>query len=77
MISIEKLRKLVQQVCPDVDFDHSESLIDQIDSLDLVLLVDEVESEVGIKFQPIDINEKHFSTIETLHALIVGYNNEI
>lgn len=72
MLTKTLLKELIQGVCPDVVFTENETLIEQIDSLDLVLIVDEIEKKTDLKFKPEDINNKNFETVDSLLKLLMG-----
>lgn len=72
-----QLVNIIQDVCPEVDLQETDNLIDQIDSLDLVLLVDEIEAKFGVKFAPSDISHENFKTVATLDNLIRNYGRGI
>lgn len=75
MLTKTLLTELIQGVCPDVVFTENETLIDQIDSLDLVLIVDEIEKKSDMKFKPEDINNKNFETVDSLLNLLLDYSH--
>jgi len=77
MMTKALLTELIQDVCPDVVLADSETLIDQIDSLDLVLIVDEIEKKFEFKFQPEDINNKNFETLDNLLKLLNDCKNAL
>lgn len=72
---IQKLQEIIREVCPDVDLERD--LIGQIDSLDMVLLVEQMEQDFSIAIEPDHIDEKNFKTFETLAKLLGSYVNEV
>lgn len=72
---IQKLQEIIKEVSPDIEFGRD--LIDQIDSLDMVLLVEQMEQDFSISIEPEDIDEKNFKTFEDLAKLLKRYVNEI
>lgn len=77
MLTKARLTELIQGVCPDVVFTENEILIDQIDSLDLVLIVDEIEKKFDLKFQPEDIDNENFETVDSLLNLLISYSHAL
>jgi acyl carrier protein len=72
---IQKLKQIIVEVSPDIEFGRD--LIDQIDSLDMVLLVEQMEQDFSISIEPEDIDEKNFKTFEDLAELLKRYVDEI
>ena len=77
MLTKALLTELILGVCPDIVFTENEILIDQIDSLDLVLIVDEIENEFDLKFQSEDIDKENFETVDSLLNLLISYSHAL
>ena len=77
MLTKALLTELIRGVCPDIVFTENEILIDQIDSLDLVLIVDEIENEFDLKFQSEDIDKENFETVDSLLNLLIRYSHDL
>ncbi len=67
----ERLERIFEQICPDVDLD-SDILVDDeiIDSLDLVSLVSEIMDEFGVKIPVDEITPENFNSLDAILALI-------
>ena len=72
---IQKLEETIKEVSPDIELGRD--LIDQIDSLDMVLLVEQMEKDFSISIEPEDIDEKNFKTFEDLAKLLKRYVDEV
>ena len=69
---MEKLIQILSELHPDVDFTENEELIDDgiLDSLDIVSLVTEIDSEFDVRIPPEEIIPENFNSAAALWALI-------
>ena len=69
---MEKLIKILKDLHSDVDFKSEEGLIDNgiLDSLDIVTLVTEIDSEFDVRIPPEEIIPENFNSAKALWALI-------
>ena len=68
----EKLLTILTDICPDVDFENEESLIDDglIESLDIVAIVSEIMSQFDIEISVDDLVPENFNSVNDILALI-------
>lgn len=69
---MEKLIEILKELHPDVDFENEEGLIDNgiLDSLDIVTLVTEIDSEFDVRIPPEEIVPENFNSARVLFELI-------
>lgn len=69
---MEKLLKILSDLHDDVDFAVEEGLVDDgiLDSLDIVSLVTEIDSEFDVRIPPEEIIPENFNSAAALWALI-------
>ncbi len=75
---MEKLIEMLTELHPDVDFATAEDLIDDgvLDSLDIVSLVSQIDSEYGVTIPAEEIIPENFNSAEALFALITRLDEE-
>ncbi|MBO5203217.1 MAG: acyl carrier protein [Clostridia bacterium] len=75
---MEKLIEMLTELHPDVDFATAEDLIDDgvLDSLDIVSLVSQIDSEFGVTIPAEEIIPENFNSAEALFALITRLDEE-
>ena len=69
---MEKLIKILKELHPGVDFENEEDLVDNgiLDSLDIVAIVTEINSEFGVLIPPEEIVPENFNSAKVLWELI-------
>lgn len=69
---MDDLLKLLQEIRPDVDFDHTERLIDDqvLDSFDIVTLVGEMNDRFNIQIGVEHLLPENFNSIEAMLKLV-------
>ena len=69
---MEKLIEILKELHSDVDFENEEGLVDNgiLDSLDIVTLVTEIDSEFDVRIPPEEIVPENFNSAKALFALI-------
>lgn len=69
---MEEIIRILKDVRPDLDFDTQTGLIENglLDSLDLVSLVSEFDSEFGIEIPVEEITPENFDSVEAMKKLI-------
>ncbi|MBO5845487.1 MAG: acyl carrier protein [Clostridia bacterium] len=69
---MEKLLEILRDLHDDVDFTVTEGLVDDgiLDSLDIVSLVTEIDSEFDVRIPPEEIIPENFNSAAALWALI-------
>ena len=75
---MEKIIEILTELHPDVDFATAEDLIDDgvLDSLDIVSLVAEIDSEFGITIPAEEIVPENFNSACALYELITRLDEE-
>ncbi len=69
---MEDLLKLLQEIRPDVDFDHTERLIDDqvLDSFDIVTLVGEMNDRFNIQIGVEHLLPENFNSVAAMLKLV-------
>ena len=75
---MEKLLAILSELHPEVDFTANKELIDDgiLDSLDIVTIVTEIDSEFGVTIPAEEIIPENFNSAEALMALITKLDEE-
>lgn len=75
---MEELLDILTEIHPDVDFEAEEHLADDriLDSLDIVMLISEINDRLGVLIPPEEIVPENFNTVEALWALIERLDEE-
>ena len=74
---MDELMEILEDICPDVDFEKEESLIDGnvLDSFDIVTIVGGMEDAFGIEISASDIIPENFNTVKAMMELVEKYTN--
>jgi acyl carrier protein len=69
---MERLIAILKDIHEDVDFEMEDNLVDDgiLDSLDIVTLITEINSEFGVSIPAEEIIPENFNSAETLWNLI-------
>ena len=69
---MERLINILKELHEDVDFEAEEGLVDDgiLDSLDIVSLVTEIDSEFDVRIPPEEIVPENFNSAAALWELI-------
>lgn len=69
---MERLINILKELHEDVDFEAEEGLVDDgiLDSLDIVSLVTEIDSEFDVRIPPEEIIPENFNSAAALWELI-------
>ena len=69
---MEELLELLQDIVPDADFEHCETLIDDkiLTSFDVLTIVSEMEDEFHIELSPADLVPENFNSAKSLWDLV-------
>ena len=75
---MEELYELLDGLKMDVDFRKEKSLIDDglLESLDIVILVEELKSHYDIEIGVEDLLPENFNSAEAMYALVERLQNE-
>lgn len=68
----EKIIAILSELRPEFDFNEPVNFIEQgmLDSLDVINLVEELDSTFGISIDGIDVLPENFSTLESIIKLL-------
>ena len=74
---MDELLNVLQKINPNIDFEHEENLIEsgQLDSMDIVAIIDTVQSHFGINLDGNDIEADNFISLKSLWNMIRKYLN--
>lgn len=77
MDDMKKLLDLLGDICPDVDFETEENLVDDglIESLDLVTIVSEIMAEFDVEISVNDLLPENFNSAAAIFNLIQTKRN--
>ena len=69
---MERLIAILKDIHEDIDFETEDNLVDDgiLDSLDIVTLITEINSEFGVSIPAEEIIPENFNSAETLWNLI-------
>lgn len=69
---MDKIISILQSIRERVDYENEKHLVDDgiLDSLDIAVLVNELNNEFGIKLGTLDLEPKNFNSVEAMEALI-------
>ena len=69
---MEKLIEILKELHSDVDYEAEDGLVDNgiLDSLDIVALVTEIDSEFDVRIPPEEIVPENFNSAKALWELI-------
>ena len=68
----EQIIEILTEICPGVDFEQENSLIDDglIDSLDIVAVVTELMEAFDVELGVDDLTPENFNSVEAIEELI-------
>lgn len=68
----EEIIAILNDLRPEFDFSENVNFIEEgmLDSFDIVSLVDELETNFGIKIQGVDVIPENFSTLDKIETLL-------
>ncbi len=75
---MDELYELLEDCCPDVDFRAETHLIDDelLESLDIVMIVGELNDRFDISISADDLLPEHFNSAEAIWNLVQQRMNE-
>jgi acyl carrier protein len=75
---MEALLNILQELHPEVDFEASETLIDDkvLDSFDIITLISEINEEYDVRIPVDEIIPENFNSAKALYALIERLQDE-
>ena len=68
----EKIRELLTEELPEIDFAASEALVDDgfLDSLSITMIISTLSLEFGINIPYDEITEDNFNSIKSISAMV-------
>ena len=69
----DKILEIIQSIRPEIELDPNKKdieLFGVLDSLDIILLVDDLEAQLDISIDPEHITPENFSSLDTLDELV-------
>lgn len=75
---MEKLLEILEELEPDVDFEHCENLVDgrYLDSLTILSLISEIEDAFDVQIPTVEIVPANFNSAKKIWALIERLQEE-
>ena len=75
---MEKLLEILKRVKSEVDFMKSQNLVDEgiLDSIDIVTIISEIETEYSIEIDPEEIEPDNFQSVLTMLEMIEKVKNK-
>lgn len=69
---MEKLLEILEEICPDADFENCETLIDDgiLDSFAILSIVSEIQDEFEVSITPAEIVPENFNSAKALWKMI-------
>ena len=69
---MEKLLEILKRVKPEVDFVDKVDLVDEgiLDSIDIVSIISEIETEYSIEIDPDEIDPDNFQSVSAILEMI-------
>ncbi len=75
---IDKLYEILEDCCPDIDFRNETALVDDglLESLDIVMIVNEIAEEFDVRIGVDDLLPEHFNSVCAMAELIKRLQDE-
>lgn len=69
---MNELMEILEDICPDVDFENETALIDDkvLSSFDILSIISEISETFGITLSPAEIIPENFNSAKSLWAMI-------
>ena len=69
---MEELMEILEDICPDVDFEEETALVDDkvLSSFDILAIIGEISETFGITLSPAEIIPKNFNSAKSLWEMI-------
>ncbi len=69
---MEELMEILEDICPDVDFEQEEALVDDriISSFEILSIISELNAHFGITLTPAEIIPDNFNSAKALWAMV-------
>ncbi len=69
---MEELMEILEDICPDVDFENEKSLVDDkiLSSFDIISIISEISDTYDIRITPAEIIPENFNSADALWNMI-------
>ncbi|MBP5555396.1 MAG: acyl carrier protein [Lachnospiraceae bacterium] len=69
---MDKLKAILEDLRPDVDFDKEENLVDGniLDSFDIITLVAKISEEMGVEIGVDELIPENFNSLKAMEKLL-------
>lgn len=69
---MDELMEILEDICPDVDFEEEEALVDDkiLSSFDILSIISEISEAFAITLSPAEIIPENFNSVKRLWAMI-------
>ena len=69
---MEELMEILEDICPDVDFEEEQALVDDrvISSFEILSIISELNAHVGITLTPAEIIPENFNSAQALWKMV-------
>ncbi|MBP0726356.1 acyl carrier protein [Bacillus sp. RG28] len=76
---MNQLVEILKELHPDVDFEKNENLVGDrvLDSLDIIALIAEIDSEFDVAIPAEEIVPENFNSAKAIYALISRLSDDI
>ena len=75
---METVLEILAKVKPNVDFKNANAIVDDglLDSMDIVMLVGELNDEIDIEIQVTDLVPENFNTVDAIVKMVERLEDE-
>ena len=76
---MEELLEILKNVRPNVDFEHSEDLINSgtLDSMDMVMIMTQIMQKFDLSIPPEEMVPENFNSAKAMYRLIQKLEDEV
>ena len=69
---MEELMEILEEICPDVDFENEEALVDNklLSSFEIISIIAEISDAFGITLSPAEIIPDNFNSAQRMWNMI-------
>lgn len=69
---MEELMEILEDICPDVDFEEEQALVDDrvISSFEILSIISELNAHFGITLTPAEIIPENFNSAQALWKMV-------
>ncbi len=75
---MEELKKILEEVRPDIDFDTEKQLIDDgiLDSIDIIAIITQINDSFDVDINVQYLLPENFNSMEAIYSLIQKLSDE-